>query len=338
MSIGNRTQANEGEFNRIVVANLDTPYANAYTDQFNSLEDIDIGSEQVDPAESTDIDPNQVGEPIGITANDETVVAEAGDTALSMTDALKDEKDSCIGPQWGEGRTTWHPSDVEQAPSDVDTGSAVSAIDSGRHKRWLRRCYGEGSYLKRITDGTADDIGGKRHEYDVWLRIRSFCEQLGFHGREGEVKRVYDELPPEPFQPIGGHQSTDCTLRHHRTHIITDVHPPQTGVMESTGSDGSWNVESIKVPHDPSTCPECSQCRCGNYHLGKPPSNGIETKILGAMLIVDERRIKAADNKQEAFSNRLQEREGYNELVTQHALNPLQALQTAREHHDTEDE
>jgi hypothetical protein len=326
---------NNSQSCQIVVDQLETPYADAYVDAFESLARTDVESGHVEPIEATDVDPNQVGDPVGKTANNQTVVAEEGDSALSKSTTLKDRKDSCIGPQWGDGHTTWHPRDIEQAPSDVDTTAAVSAVNSEIQKEWIRRFFGEGSYPKRLTDGTFDDDGGFRHENDVWLIIRAFCEQVGLNGYEGRVKKVYDELPPEPFQPIGGHESADCDIQYHRPHVITDVHPPQNGELNpDPNSECGWDVEFIKLPHDPTTCPRCDQCRCGEYHLGGAPTNGVETKVVGAMLLVDDRRIEAAEDSLEAYENRLQTREAFTELAENHAIDYSQARQTAIKHHE----
>jgi hypothetical protein len=324
---------------KVVAATLRSPYAGAHTDDVPVLVARDGEQEHVHPADSMDVDPIHVGDPVGITVNGETTVAEESDGALTKAEALKDRGDSVLGPQWGEGRTTWHPQDVIVPPSDHNNRAALSAIKSEGHKQEVRRLFGPDSWLKRLNDGVASDDEGNRHECDVRLRITTFCEQLDFQAHESEVVRVYNGLPAEPFQPIGGHEPAECQAARCINWVISDVHPPENGEMNvATSSEYSWDLEYTPVKHDPTTCPYCHQCRCGNYHLGEPPKNGVETRILAAMLLVDEKRIQAADDPQAAFNSRLQERDGYNEFVTRHALKPIQAFQAARKHYDTDDE
>ncbi|MGB9986048.1 hypothetical protein [Salarchaeum japonicum] len=323
---------------KIVAANLRSPYARAHTGDIPVLVASDVEREYVHPTDSTDIDPIHVGDPVGITVSGETAVAEEGDGALTKAEALKDRADTVLGPQWGDGRTTWHPNDITARPSDHNTGAAISAIKSERHKQEVRRLFGSDSWLKRLNDGTASDDEGNRHERDVRQRITAFCEQLDFHAHESQVISVYNALPAEPFHPIGGHEPAECQAPRPVNWVISDVHPPENGAMDvATSSEYSWDVEYTPVKHDPSMCPYCHQCQCGNYHFGDAPKNGVETRILAAMLLVDEQRIKAAEDSQAAFNNWLKERDGYNELVTRHALNPMQALQTARNHYNTDD-
>jgi hypothetical protein len=283
-----------------------------------------------------DVDPIHVGDSVGITVRGEPAVAEEGDGALTKAETLKDRGDSILGPQWGEGRTTWHPRDVTTQPSDHDADAALSDINSQARTQEVRRLFGRNSWLKRLNDGTASDDGGNRHKSDVRLRITAFCEQVNFQSHQREVETVYHDLPAEPFHPIGGHEPAECQARRPVNWVISDIHPPENGGMHvATSSEYSWDLDYTPVKHDPSTCPYCHQCRCGNYHLGGPPKNGVETRILAAMLLVDEQRIQAADDPQAAFKSRLQERDGYSELVTHHALKPMQVLQTARKHYGT---
>lgn len=325
INLSNIKETHKDESTEVGADNPHSRRQEQYTNRHDYAGISDVEERQAHSVGPTGVDSGQVGEYVGFTDNG-IVVAQEGDGSLSTTDTLKERKKTCIGPQWGEGRTTWHPSDIE---------SALTSNHSETYKEWARGFFAEGSFAKRLTDGTFDDDGGFRHENDVWLTIQNFCEKVGLNGYEGVVKKVYDELPPEPFQPIGGHESANCDIAHHRGHVITDVHPPQNGELKpSPNSEYGWDVESIKLPHDPTTCPRCDQCRCGNFHLGEAPTNGIETRVIGAMLLVDIDRIKSAEDSQEAFSNRLQKRDDFIELANNHAIDYSQARQTAIEHHE----
>lgn len=324
----NSSDDNGVQPSKIFATTLRSPYAEAYTDDIPVFVTSDVEPNKVHTFNSMDVDAENVGHPVGTTSLGDWIVGEEGDGTLTRAEALKDRSDSSIGPMWGEGRTTWHTNDVIYSPTDHPSGSGLSVIDSERRKREVRRLFGPNSWLKRLNDGTASDDDGNRHECDVLGRISSFCEQLDFHTFEREVIKIYNELPPEPFQPIGGHESADCQLRDHYPANRMNIYPPEKGEV-------TWNIVHTKVKHNPMTCPHCHQCRCGSYHFGEPPKNGVETRILAAMLLVDERRIKSAEDSQKAFENRLQESDGYNELVTHHALKQIQTLQAARKHCDT---
>jgi len=300
--------------------------------------ETDVEPTDIHSLDDTDVKTDYVGSPVGITDSGDATIAAEGDGALSSGEALKDRHNSSIGPQWGEGRTTWHPNDIYSEPVDHDSLAAIEVLETERRKEEVRRLFGDGSWLKRVTDGTVDDLDGDRHEKDVQLRITAFCEQLDFHAYEQQVASVYDCLPPEPFQPIGGHESAGCQAPRPVTVLITDVHPPANGdPTPPPNSEYSWDLEFTKVKHNPSTCPHCDQCRCGRYHLGDPPKNGVETQILAAMRLVDEHRIQAADDPQAAYNSRLGQRDGYDDLVTRHALKPIQTLRTTHKHYDTDE-
>lgn len=339
MSTDTTNRDGRAQQTQIQPTSLQTPFAGAWTTEIDSLAGSGVKSEDALPSMAMDVDSTHVGNPVGITNDGDTAVAAEGDGALTTAETLKDRSDSVLGPQWGEGRTTWHPKDVIIPPSDHDTGSALSAIKSERHKQEVRRLFGPDSWLKQVTDGTFSDSDGDRHMSDVRVRVTAFCEQLDFQAYESETLRVYKILPAEPFQPIGGHEPAECQAPRPIRWVISDIHPPENGRMDvATSSESSWDLAYTPVRHDPTTCPYCHRCQCGNYHLGEPPKNGVETQILAAMLLVDEQRIQSSDSPQEAFNNRLQERDGYSPLVTRHALKPIQALQTARRHYETDGE
>jgi hypothetical protein len=277
-----------------------------------------------------DIETIDVGGSVGVTDKEDPIVAEEGDGALTTSESLKDRPNSSFEVRWGDGRTTWHTSDVTSPPQDHSNESALSVLETESRKQEVRRIFGEDSQIKRMNDGVDADDEGHRHAADVRLRVSAFCEQLEFHAYQNQVKRVYNQLPSEPFQPIGGHESAGCPYREtFPNRRMVRCHPSKQG-------EYGWVVEYANVKHNPRRCRECTQCRCGGYHFDEPPKNGVETKILAAMFILDGERIESADDPQTAFKNRLQEREGYNDLVTRHALKPRQIRQTAYKHYDTD--
>jgi len=338
MSTEMETYDSGAQATQISSATIRSPFADAWAAEIDALAENDVKHGPNSPIDTIDPSSTQIGEIVGITDEGNTTVAAEGDGALTTAETLKDRGDSVLGPQWGEGRTTWHPRDVRRSPPDHNSRSALSAIKSERHKKEVRRLFGPDSWLKRVTDGTYSDDDGNRHASDVRLRLAAFCKELDFQAYESETLSVYKDLPAEPFQPIGGHEPAECQASRPINWVISDVHPPENGKMDvATSSEYSWDLEYTPVKHDPITCPYCHRCRCGNYHLGEPPKNGVETQILAAMLVIDERRIKSSDKPQEAFNNRLQKRDGYNQLVTRHALKSMQALQTARKHYKADE-